>query len=111
MVGISLHLQTRPHNDTSPGPFVKLRLAGKDIYLVGNYEIYNELCDEKRFDKTVVAGLYQMRSAIHDGLFSAFSGEHAWGVAHRILTPVFGPLRLQDMFAEMHEISTQLIMK
>lgn len=38
------------------GRFYKLRLGGKDIYIVGNYEIYNEICDEKRFTKGLVVG-------------------------------------------------------
>ena len=53
----------------------------------------------------------QMRNAIGDGLFTAHSGEHNWGVAHRVLLPVFGPLRIREMFDEMHEIATQLVMK
>ncbi len=52
-----------------------------------------------------------MRNAIGDGLFTAHSGEHNWGVAHRVLLPVFGPLRIREMFEEMHEIATQLVMK
>ena len=66
--------------------------------MVSDHELFDELCDEKRFTKHVGGALYELRSALHDGLFSAHSGEHAWGVAHRTLVPSFGPLAIRDMF-------------
>ena len=66
--------------------------------MVSNYELFNEICDEKRFTKILGGPLLELRLAIHDGLFTAHPGEHAWGVAHRILVPSFGPLAIRDMF-------------
>ena len=65
---------------------------------MSDHELYDELCDEKRFTKVVVGALVELRSAIHDGLFTAHSNEHAWEVAHRTLVPSFGPLAIRDMF-------------
>jgi cytochrome P450 / NADPH-cytochrome P450 reductase len=48
---------------------------------------------------------------VHDGLFTAREGEEAWGIAHRVLMPAFGPLSIQGMFPEMHDIATQLALK
>lgn len=66
--------------------------------MVSNHELFDEICDKKRFTKTVGGPLAELRLAIHDGLFSAYPGEHAWGVAHRTLLPSFGPLAIRDMF-------------
>lgn len=52
-----------------------------------------------------------MRNGVGDGLFTAYSGERNWGLAHRILTPAFGPLGITNMYDEMYDISTQLISK
>ena len=80
------------------GPIYELRLPSGNLIVVSNHELFDELCDEKRFGKKVGGPLNQLRSAIHDGLFSAHNGEHAWEVAHRILVPSFGPLAIRDMF-------------
>ena len=65
---------------------------------MSNYELFDEICDERRFIKKVGGGLTELRLALHDGLFTAHAGEHAWEVAHRILVPSFGPLAIRDMF-------------
>lgn len=41
----------------------------------------------------------------------AFPGENDWDVAHRVLLPAFGPISMLDMFPEMHDICSQLILK
>jgi cytochrome P450/NADPH-cytochrome P450 reductase len=71
----------------------------------------NEVCDEKRFKKTLKSVLGVVREGVHDGLFTAFEDEPNWGKAHRILIPAFGPLSIRNMFPEMHDIATQLCMK
>ena len=66
--------------------------------MVGSQELVNELCDEKRFVKSLSGALKQVRNGIGDGLFTAFHGEENWGLAHRILMPAFGPMAIKDMF-------------
>ncbi|KAG5916460.1 hypothetical protein E4U42_007658, partial [Claviceps africana] len=52
-----------------------------------------------------------VREGVHDGLFTAHDDEPNWGKAHRVLTPAFGPLQIQAMFGDMHDIASQLCMK
>lgn len=79
---------------------------------VSTYALVNELCDEKRFKKDVRGVLYQVREGIHDGLFTATGPEEEnWGIAHRVLMPAFGPMPINDMFDDMHDIICQLAMK
>jgi cytochrome P450/NADPH-cytochrome P450 reductase len=95
----------------TPGPIFKLSLLGKERLFAGSVELANELCDEKRFCKSVSGPLEQVRNGIGDGLFTAYHGEHNWGVAHRTLVPAFGPIGIKDMFDEMYDIGTQLVAK
>ncbi|KIJ22928.1 hypothetical protein M422DRAFT_276585, partial [Sphaerobolus stellatus SS14] len=44
-------------------------------------------------------------------LFTAHHGEQAWGIAHRILMPAFGPAKIRGMFDSMTDIANQLIGK
>lgn len=72
----------------------------------------NEISDESRFSKTIAASLKEVRNGTHDGLFTSRGPEEKnWGIAHRVLLPALGPLAIRNMFDEMHDIASQLVMK
>lgn len=97
---------------TTAGEIYKLNLAGRSVVPVSTYALVNELCDEKRFKKDVRGVLQQVRQGVHDGLFTATGPEEAnWGIAHRVLMPAFGPMPINEMFDDMHDIICQLAMK
>lgn len=56
-------------------------------------------------------GLERLRPVTGDGLFTAFHGNEAWGVAHRLLLPLFGTFRIRDMFDDMRDVADQLCLK
>lgn len=86
-------------------------MPGRQVVVVSTQALVNEVCNEKRFKKSVVAALREVRAGVHDGLFTAHNEEPNWGVAHRVLVPAFGPLNIKSMFDEMHDIAVQLAMK
>ena len=72
---------------------------GQRIVVVNSHDVYDPTCDERLFEKKPIhSGLAELRHGIGDGLFTAFSQEENWGIAHRILMPKFGPLSIRDMF-------------
>ena len=71
----------------SPGSIFKLNLGGKERLFISTHELMNEVCDEKRFAKSVSGPLEQIRNGVADGLFTAYPGEHNWEIAHRVLMP------------------------
>ncbi|CAG9983870.1 unnamed protein product [Clonostachys byssicola] len=89
----------------------RLRFPGTDLVFVSNQALVNEICDESRFQKKIGLVLGHLRPGLKNGLFTADTHEEAWGIAHRVLTPAFGPLKIRDMFEEMHEVATQLALK
>ncbi|KAK0617804.1 cytochrome P450 [Bombardia bombarda] len=93
------------------GEIMRLKIVGRDIVSVNSIALVHEMCDEKRFEKNVSGPLMQVRNGVHDGLFTAINGEPNWGIAHRVLMPAFGPMSIQGMFDEMHEIASQLSLK
>ncbi|KAF3153305.1 hypothetical protein TWF594_000326 [Orbilia oligospora] len=93
------------------GPIYKLSLGGKELLVLSSWELIHECCDEKRFAKQVAGGLEQVRNGVGDGLFTAYTGEENWGIAHRILIPAFGPLTIRGMFDEMTDLANQLALK
>ncbi|KAM6534361.1 hypothetical protein FALCPG4_004002 [Fusarium falciforme] len=93
------------------GPIFGLTFGGQREIYITNQKLTEELCDESRFCKLVCGGIEKLRPAAGDGLFTAHDGSPAWGVAHRILMPLFGPLKIREMFEDMVEISEQLCLK
>ncbi|KHN97898.1 NADPH-P450 reductase [Metarhizium album ARSEF 1941] len=93
------------------GEIFRLHLGTRPIVFCSTNALVNELCDEKRFHKSLQSSLRIVREGIHDGLFTAHDDEPNWGKAHRVLISAFGPLSIRGMFDEMHDIATQLCMK
>jgi cytochrome P450 / NADPH-cytochrome P450 reductase len=61
--------------------------------------------------KDVSGVLTEVRNGVGSGLFTAYNEEHDWAVAHRALTPAFGPMGIHDMYDEMYDVATQLVGK
>lgn len=95
------------------GPILKLNLLGNERITVASVELLEELCDEKRFWKAPGDSLASLqRKGARSGLFTAPSEQDMdWQQAHRTLMPAFGPLSIQQMFNEMHDIASQLVLK
>ncbi|KAF3765308.1 putative bifunctional P-450:NADPH-P450 reductase [Cryphonectria parasitica EP155] len=92
------------------GELYRMRLPGQTILIASSHDLVNELCDEKRFPKTI-QGLREMRHGVHDGLLTAQTEEPNWGIAHRVLMPAFGPSSLPVWFDGMFDIASQLALK
>ncbi|KAL9124185.1 MAG: hypothetical protein Q9217_006463, partial [Psora testacea] len=94
------------------GEVFAYKTAGQHVVVVNSHDLYNDVCDETRFEKRPVAsGLGEMRNGLGDGLFTSYNEEENWGLAHRTLMPKFGPFSIKDMFNEMYDISCQLVSK
>ncbi|KAF7300615.1 hypothetical protein HMN09_00946700 [Mycena chlorophos] len=95
------------------GPIVKMSTPAGESVVVGGHELVDQLCDETRFCKVPGANL---KSLVKEGqprsLFTALAeADPDWQQAHRILMPAFGPLAIEEMFEEMMDIGSQLILK
>ncbi|KAI8976616.1 fatty acid hydroxylase [Trametes punicea] len=93
------------------GEIYELNLITRRSIIVASYELQNELSNEKRFQKTVVGALEQIRNGMGDALFSAYPGEENWGIAHRLLMPAFSTAKVRDMFPDMVDIASQMLTK
>ncbi|KAF2196115.1 NADPH-cytochrome P450 reductase-like protein [Delitschia confertaspora ATCC 74209] len=94
------------------GPIYQLRLGANVLTFIASQALMNEVSDESRFSKCVLAALVEVRNGTHDGLFTAYGPEEKnWGIAHRVLIPAFGPVSIRGMFDEMHDIASQLVLK
>lgn len=88
-----------------------LKILDQQIIVLSSHRFVNEACDETRFEKQLHKPLQELRVLGGDGLFTAYSDEANWALAHRILLPAFGPAPLRDMFGAMLDIAEQMFVK
>ncbi|KAI0785558.1 cytochrome P450 [Abortiporus biennis] len=94
------------------GEIYELTIVGQTQLVISSYELLNEVSNEKRFCKTISPALMEVRNAASDGLFTAHApGEENWYIAHRILMPAFSAMNVRNMFDDMYDIASQLLLK
>ncbi len=94
---------------TEYGGICRLATPLGQLVLVGDPKLVAELCDEERFDKVLGPGLIAVRGRIGDGLFTAWTHEKNWGLAHRILMPTFSHASMKAYVPDMVEMAQQLM--
>src|SRR5215204_4682002 len=93
------------------GPIFRLRMPqGSNIVLSG-FDLVDEVCDEKHFDKFLGQGLRNARVVAGDGLFTSWTQEPNWKKAHDILLPSFSMRAIKDYYPMMTDIAMQLVEK
>jgi cytochrome P450/NADPH-cytochrome P450 reductase len=93
------------------GPIFELAIMDKTFVVVSGFEIVDELCDERRFDKSVRGALGRVRDIAGDGLFTAYTSEPNWSRAHNILLPNFGDRAMQSYHPTMLDVADQMLDK
>ena len=93
------------------GPIFEAKGLSQRTILIWGYPYVNEVCDDDRFDKALGLGLVALREAVGDGLFTAYTEEPNWGIAHRILLPAFGHAAMERYHPAMLDLASQLMLK
>jgi cytochrome P450/NADPH-cytochrome P450 reductase len=93
------------------GPIFELEMMGKAFTTVWGQELVNELCNEKRFDKSVRGALKKVREVAGDALFTAYTSEPNWAKAHNILLPNFSDRAMQGYHGAMLDVAQQCMLK
>lgn len=57
------------------GPIFKLNIVGRELLVLSNHELINEVMDDDRFEKYVGGALVQVRALAGNGLFTAYGDE------------------------------------
>lgn len=110
-VDASAPLQSLKKIADEQGPIFWLDMMGTPIVFVSGADLVEELCDEKRFDKSVRGPLRKLRVIGGDGLFTGDTKTPNWGKAHNILMPTFSQKSMHDYLPMMIDIAEQLMLK
>lgn len=93
------------------GPIFQLDMMGTPLVFVSGADMVAEVCDEKRFDKTVRGPLKRLRLIAGDGLFTGDTDDPNWAKAHHILLPSFSQKAMGAYLPMMTDIASQLMLK
>ncbi|NVE93273.1 bifunctional cytochrome P450/NADPH--P450 reductase [Altererythrobacter lutimaris] len=93
------------------GPIFQLDMMGTPLIVVSGADLVAEVCDEKRFDKTVRGPLKRLRLIGGDGLFTGDTDDPNWSKAHNILLPSFSQKAMGSYLPMMIDIASQLMLK
>lgn len=93
------------------GRIFKLHLGGTDRIFLGSQELVNEVCSRKEFAKHIMGSIGALAKVTPYGLFTADTAQESWGQARRTMNPVFTPASIRNMFDEMLDITSQLVLK
>ncbi|WP_083450250.1 cytochrome P450 [Luteipulveratus mongoliensis] len=91
------------------GPLFEIKLARQKMVFVQDAALAQELCDETRFEKKLPPGLVALRENAGDGLFTAYSDEKNWWLAHDLLKPAFTRSAMQSYHGTMNAVCSELI--
>jgi cytochrome P450 / NADPH-cytochrome P450 reductase len=94
------------------GPIFRMEFYGgfSTIFLSG-HELVAEVCNDSKFDKSLLGGLSKVRAFSGDGLFTSKTSEPNWQKAHNILVPSFSQQAMKGYHSMMVDIAQQLVQK
>lgn len=91
------------------GPIFEINFLGRRIVMVVGAELNEELSEDSRFGKTLAPAVANLRLFVKDGLFTAYTDEPAWRLAHDLLRPAFTKAAMADYHDVMNEVVDELI--
>lgn len=91
------------------GPIFEMLAMGRKFVFVSGVDLVGELCDDKRFTKALAPGVSDLRMFVGDGLFTAWSDEPNWRLAHDLLMPAFAKPAMRRYHDVMVEATDELI--
>ena len=93
------------------GPIFRLRTPQGSVIVLSGFDLVDEACDEKHFDKFLGPGLRMARTVAGDGLFTSWTEEPNWHKAHNILLPNFSMQAIKGYMPMMVDLAEQLVEK
>ncbi|MFG3155953.1 cytochrome P450 [Streptomyces sp. NPDC048219] len=90
------------------GPIFRRRAFGKEFVFVWGARLAADLADESRFGKHVGLGVANLRPVAGDGLFTAYSHEPNWQLAHDVLAPGFSREAMAGYHVMMLDVAGRL---
>lgn len=91
------------------GEIYQLKLKEYVVFL-SSQRLVHYICNEQKYHKFISQPLKEVRAFAGDGLFTSYTGEHNWELAHRILVPAFSPVAIRKMQPMMCDVITQMLM-
>lgn len=90
-------------------PLFEVRTFGTKFVLATDAALTAELSDETRFKKMLAPAVKALRDVAGDGLFTAYTDEPNWSLAHDLLLPAFTRASMRGYHDTMNDVCSELI--
>lgn len=91
------------------GPIFELKILHQRFVFVVGAQLNEELSDETRFGKMLSPAVANLRMFVRDGLFTAYTEEPNWRLAHDLLRPAFTKPAMLNYHDVMNGVADELI--
>src|SRR3954467_13445885 len=71
------------------GPIFQLHVGPVNLIVVSGFDLVDEICDDKHYDKMLGRPAIYRRATAGDGFFTSWTQCPNWKKAHNILLPTF----------------------
>jgi len=91
------------------GDIYERNIFGARVTYVSSPELLREINDDQQWAKFLGVPIRDLRSVVHDGLFTAHNSEPNWAKAHAILAPSFTAAAMKSYHAIMRNCAEELV--
>lgn len=92
-------------------PLVEFKAYRERFVFVLSADLCAQVSDDTTFDKALAPSVHALRVFAGDGLFTAYTDEPNWAVAHDLLVPAFTKPAMRGYHATMNAVADSLVEK
>lgn len=92
-------------------PLVEFKAYRERFVFIHTAALCAQVSDDTTFDKALAPSVRALRVFAGDGLFTAYTDEPNWGLAHDLLVPAFTKPAMRDYHDTMNEVADDLVTK
>ncbi|MEI2778215.1 MAG: cytochrome P450 [Tetrasphaera sp.] len=92
-------------------PLFEIRAYRERFVFAGGAELSGQVCDDATFDKALAPAVRTLRTFAADGLFTAYTHERNWQVAHDLLVPAFSRPAMRGYHETMNAVADDFVAK
>ena len=92
-------------------PLVEFKAYRERFVFVLSADLCAQVSDDTTFDKALAPSVHALRVFAGDGLFTAYTDERNWAVAHDLLVPAFTKPAMRRYHATMNAVADSLVEK
>lgn len=92
-------------------PLFEIRAFRERFVFVAGADLCAQVCNDTTFDKALSPAVHALRTFAADGLFTAYTHERNWQIAHGLLVPAFSRPAMRGYHDTMNAVADDFLAK